>query len=429
MSKSQLTFRGIAPIYSPLSLQLGRDQFSKEFIQSLKAVNLQNSAAEESDSEALIWKGKLTHLGGQQSESRQYQSTENNSKDVRLMCWSPADDSHVVFHVFSNHIAIAEIELTIDLTELSAVTDETSTLVSELESQVQTLAKAKIETYTDDFIQDLKQVSSSLPKGVEYSEAKNAQSGDWVARTMVINDEQMTLEHIPEIIREWLKKTSRPQDAEDIIEGRKEYSMTWLNYVVKNAKAVGEDTNIQMMVLAQYYYVSQENCNSDLRGAIEAAYSGTKVKAVKRLAYTRTSCRLNQIAFYENIKFLNRPNRVLLEGILSGWQFHQLVENSERMIEICNARLQEEDNQKRERSTVMTDFLLVALSFFAVFELSLYLTEFSREMMSRPALDYNDSNSSFFLSIIAEIDADIMFSFGFGLTLVLILFYRYIKRN
>lgn len=429
MSKSQLTFRGIAPIYSPLSLQLGRDQFSREFIQSLKAVNLQHSTAEGSELKEFIWKGQLAHLGGQQSESRQYQSTENNSKDVRLMCWSPADDSNVVFHVFSNHIAIAEVELTIDYAELSALTDETSTLVTKLESQVQSVAKTIIETYTDDFIQDLKQVSSNLPQGFEYSEAKSAESGDWVARTMVINDEQISLEHIPEIIREWLKKTSRPQDAEDIIAGNKECSMTWLNYVVKNAKAVGEDANIQMMVLAQYYYVSQENCNSDLRGAIEAAYAGTKVRTVKRLAYTRTSCRLNQIAFYENIKFLNRPNRVLLENILSGWQFHQLVENSERMIEICNARLQEEDNQKRERSTVMTDFLLVALSFFAVFELSLYLTEFSREMMSRPALDYNDSNSSFFLSIIAEIDADIMFSFGFGLTLVLILFYRYIKRN
>ena len=114
---------------------------------------------------------------------------------------------------------------------------------------------------------------------------------------------------------------------------------------------------------------------------------------------------------------------------MKGWEYEQLVVNSERMIEVCNTQIQEEDNKKRERSTVMTDFLLVALSFFAVFELSLYLTEFSREMMSRPALDYNDNKSSFFLSVIAEIDADIMFSFGFGLTLVLILIYRYIKRH
>ena len=49
--------------------------------------------------------------------------------------------------------------------------------------------------------------------------------------------------------------------------------------------------------------------------------------------------------------------------------------------------------------------------------------------MSRPALDYNDSKSSLFLSVVAEIDADIMFSLGFGLTLLLIIVYRYIKRN
>lgn len=78
---------------------------------------------------------------------------------------------------------------------------------------------------------------------------------------------------------------------------------------------------------------------------------------------------------------------------------------------------------------MLTDLLLVTLSFFAVFELSLYLTEFSREMMSRPALDYNDENTSIFLRFIAEIDADVMFSLGFGLTLVLVLLYRHAKRR
>ena len=49
-------------------------------------------------------------------------------------------------------------------------------------------------------------------------------------------------------------------------------------------------------------------------------------------------------------------------------------------------------------------------------------------MMSRPALDYNDENTSFFLRYIAEIDADVMFSLGFGLTLVLVLLYRHAKK-
>lgn len=423
MSNTKITFRGIAPIHSPLSLQLGIDQFSKAFITAIKAVELTHVSK-------LRWQGRLQYLGGQQKEQRQYQSTKNNSKDVRLMCWSPLDNPNVMFHVFANNIAIAEIELTVDTAEFSEITDSIDTQVELIEERVQILAKEQIDSYVDAFIQDLKQLKSYLSSDFTFSETSVEESGDWVARTMLLTDEQLTQKNIPPLLTSWLKKTSRPQDAADMITGIKDYSMTWLNYAIKKAKAVGEDPHIQMMILAQYYYVSQENCNSALRGAIEAAYARVKkTKSNAVLANTRTACRLNQIAFFENIKFLNKPNRALLEDILNGWKFTQLVENSERMIEICNVRLQEEDNKKRERSTVMTDLLLVTLSFFTVFELSLYLTELSREMMSRPALDYNDSNSSFFLGFIAEIDADIMFSFGFGLTLLLIVVYRYIKKH
>jgi hypothetical protein len=434
MHNSQITFRAIAPIYSPLSLHLGVDQFSTAFIQTLKAVNLNATNDSAGEQRPLNWQGKIFHLGGEQNEDRQYQSTDKNSKDVRLMCWTPTSndtDSHdVMFHVFTNHIAVAEVAVTVDISALALLSNSTDELVSLIEEEVQRSAEEKIALCSDDFNQDLQKLKVFLPDDFVFSEVKPAESGTWVARTMMVNNEQLAQADFQRLLTSWLKKTSRPADAADMIAGRKNYSMTWLNYAVKDAKAIGEDAYIQMMVLSQYYYVSQENCNSALRGAIEVAYARNKKNKIdKVLATTRTACRLNQIAYFENIKFLNKPNRALLEDILNGWKFDQLVDNSERMIEICNARLQEEDNKKRERSTVMTDFLLVTLSFFAVFELSLYLTEFSREMMSRPALDYNDNKSSFFLGVIAEIDADIMFSFGFGLTLLLIIVYRYIKRS
>lgn len=430
MSNSLITFRGIAPIYSPLSLHLGVDQFSRSFTQALKAINLQTAVDQNGAQTPLDWQGQLFHLGGEQEETRQYQSTGKNSKDIRLMCWSPQDKSNIIFHVFTNHIAIAEVEFTLDVAALNEQAGSTDALIELIEDRVQHLAKAQVESYLDDFCHDLKQLKLHLSADFIYADANNVESGDWVARTMLVNDDLLKQQGMATLLTSWLKKTSRPQDAQDILENKKNYSMTWLNYVVKNPKPPGQDPNIQIMVLAQYYYVSQENSNSALRGAIEDAYSRSKKpKTDKVLASTRTACRLNQVTFYENIKFLNRPNRALLEDILNGWKFNQLVENSERMIEVCNARLQEEDNKRRERSTVMTDFLLVALSFFTVFELSLYLTEFSREMMSRPALDYNDSKSSLFLSVIAEVDADIMFSLGFGLTLLLIIVYRHIKRN
>ena len=108
------------------------------------------------------------------------------------------------------------------------------------------------------------------------AQASNVESGDWVARTMLVNDDLLKQQGIATLLTAWLKKTSRPQDAQDILVNKKDYSMTWLNYVVKNPMPPGQDPNIQIMVLAQYYYVAQENSNSALRGAIEEAYSQTK---------------------------------------------------------------------------------------------------------------------------------------------------------
>jgi hypothetical protein len=116
-----------------------------------------------------------------------------------------------------------------------------------------------------------------------------------------------------------------------------------------------------------------------------------------------------------------------VQDILQCWDFEQLTENGQRMIEICSSKIEDTENKKREKSSLMTDLLLVALSFFTVFELSLYLTELSREMMSRPALDFNDDSRSFMLQFIAGIDTDVMFGSGFVLTLLLFFAYKIIK--
>lgn len=446
MSHSNIRFRAIAPIYSPLNLRLGVDQFSTQFIAQLTELNSHSAVIEQKS-----WQGKFINFAGKPQNGAgsetdtspdtesQYQSIDVNSKEVRLMSWQPNEQSNLIFHVYPNNIAVVEVEVELDINQLIGDVSCNDKTVKLLEDEVQLLAKQKIRAHFDDFCQDLRQLKPKLSNDYIVSNEPCIAGISWVSRTMLLTGQELAQERNSNVLKAWLAKTNRPQDAADIIAGTKNYSFTWLNYALKNAKPVGQDPYLDIMALCQYYYVSQENCNTALRSAIEGAYVSTTVgdkekqsrkqPIEKMLARTRTACRLNKIVFYENIKYLTRPNRAFLKDILSGWEFDQLVENSERMIEVCDARLQEEDNKKRERSSIMTDYLLVALSFFAVFELSLYLTEFSREMMSRPALDYNDSKSSFFLSVIAEIDADIMFSFGFGLTLLLILVYRYLKRN
>ena len=166
MSNSQITFRAIAPIYSPLSLHLGVDQFAASFIESLKGINVDFVTELDQTQTPLNWQGKLLYLGGQQNEKRQYQSTDQNSKDVRLMCWTPAssdtDSGNVMFHVFTNHIAIAEVELAIDIKELTRPGDSVDVLVKLIEEQVQQLAQAKIDIHLNNFYQDLQQLKPLL---------------------------------------------------------------------------------------------------------------------------------------------------------------------------------------------------------------------------------------------------------------------------
>ena len=237
MSDSLITFRGIAPIYSPISLHLGVDQFSKAFTNVLNTIDLENCIQKNSDEISKDWHGKFFHFGGEQSEKRQYQSTKSNSKDVRLMCWTPADNTGVMFHVFSNNIAIVEVEISIDISEFTQSTNESEIDIELIEDSVQRLSKEKIDIYFNDFCDDLLQLESSLSDDFVYSTSIPEENVNWVARTMLLNDAQLVNDNIVSILTAWLKKTRRPQDATDIIAGDKGYSMTWLNYVVKTAKS------------------------------------------------------------------------------------------------------------------------------------------------------------------------------------------------
>jgi hypothetical protein len=250
----------------------------------------------------------------------------------------------------------------------------------------------------------------------------------WISRALLLKKTELASNQ--SLITNWLCETKHPQHAAQIIASEIDYSMTWLNYVLVNEEQhTGNDYRVEGMILAQYYYCAQDNCNNNLKQAIDNAYLDPKLqKAEKQLSASRVETRLHYIAYNEQLKYLTRNKRALLITILDDWGFEALVENGQRMVDVCSSKLQSVDIQRRERSTMMTDLLLVALSFFTVFELSLSLTEFSREVMSRPALDYNDETRSAILGAIANIDVDTMFSLGFGLTLVLIIIYRVMKR-
>ena len=359
-----------------------------------------------------------------------YESIESDVYDRRLMIWRFQDeDSAAVadFHVFPNSVAVVEIK----------VPPVPYSDPKTLEEQVQVISKGIINRGYQQLYQLLLKIAADLGHhnvmpvsalGIApYDEARGPYIL-WIARTLIFRKTQLNDDSRQKLITRWLAETARPADAKDIIEQKKSYSMTWLNYVLIENQSGSQQFRIDTMIIAQYYYAAQDLCNEQLKQAISNAYLKDRLNEVEtNLGESRAGARLLQIAFHEHIKHLTRAKRKALEEILASWDYDDLVENTQRMVDVCTAKLQETNHQKRERSSLLTDLLLVSLSFFAVFELCLFLTQFSREMMSRPALDYQDETSSFFLSRIAYVDADIMIVIGILMTTGLVLTYRFIK--
>jgi hypothetical protein len=387
MEALPISIRTIAPVYVPIELKTGVDRSSAEF----------------SAFTSLIHDQFEDDLSPMASEKRtEYESIDSDSWDNRLFTWSNKQlNPNLQIHVFPNNIGIAVLDITVDYSDN---------------------VKALEQASQDATIAAIKDIYSAFIESTTHKEAQIL----WVSRAILLRKPEIESQRIKTLITEWLKHTHRSKDAADIISGHKSFSLTWLNYVIINTEV--NDERIDAMILAQYYYAAQENCNKHLKQAIDSAYNGNKKNDAQTiLSRSRVTSRLHQVAFHDHLNYLTQSKRLILVNILECWNYEALSANGQRMIEICTSKIDETENKKRERSSLLTDLLLVALSFFTVFELSLYLTELSREMMSRPTLDYNDDSRSFMLQFIAEIDTDVMFGSGFFLTLLLVFVYKIIK--
>lgn len=405
MNSTQVSIRTISPIYVPIELKTGVDRSSPKYTDFQKLI--------DNKFESIIFPLLL-------NKAMEYESIEKDSWNHRLFIWKNSElEPNLEIHVFPNNIGIVLINHTIeyngDTKALEKTAQENSTIL--------------INSIYATFLERLHLVCAK--QHGDYFKFNETSADEalifWVSRAILINSQDLNTPLLQNLVKHWLAHTYRPEDAKDILTEELDYSMTWLNYVVVNLN-LEDDERIDSMILAQYYYAAQENCNKLLKQAIDSAYNASKTdEAQRKLSHSRVITRLHQVDYHDHLKYLTRTKRKILEDILDCWNFKELTDNGQRMIDVCSSKIDETESIKRERSSLLTDLLLVALSFFTVFELSLYLTELSREMMSRPALDFNDENRSFMLQFIAEIDTDVMFGSGFFLTLLLVFVYKIIK--
>jgi len=332
------------------------------------------------------------------------------------------------------------------LPEIYQLLDKDSELTLELFSQAQ--STSLISKYYRD---ELYPVLSDLPKAIQvnYLEVLGDFSGfndiketdgsnvdqPWSSRLLRLGLNER--EGNQSLIENWLAETPHPEHAKEILERDRMDSLVWLNYVVvddideKNQPLRHKsDYKLEAMGLAQYFYAVQHACNSNLYMAISDTYleSNTHV-AEDILAGVRATTRMHISDYHENCQYLTRDKKLLLENILAGWDYDQMVQNSERLIEVCSSKIKDIHATRSEKSSFYTDLILVAIGFISLFDLAITISEYSRTYTSNAALGYRDEQPSSFLSGVANMETDLLLLSSVVSIIVLFVVYYVAKRR
>ncbi|WP_415884308.1 hypothetical protein ACMXYR_06840 [Neptuniibacter sp. QD29_5] len=332
------------------------------------------------------------------------------------------------------------------LPEIYQLLDEDTELTLELFAQAQSTYLIS-KYYRDELYPALRDLPKTIQ--VSYLEALGDFSGfndiketdgsnvdqPWSSRLLRLDRSER--EGNESLIENWLAETPHPEHAKEILEQNRMDSLVWLNYVLvdeideKNKPLRHKsDYKLEAMGLAQYFYAVQHACNSNLYMAISDTYleSNTHV-AEDILAGVRATTRMHISDYHENCQYLTRDKKLLLENILAGWDYEQMVQNSERLIEVCSSKIKDIHATRSEKSSFYTDLILVAIGFISLFDLAITISEYSRTYTSNAALGYRDEQPSSFLSGVANMETDLLLLSSVVSIILLFVVYYVAKRR
>jgi hypothetical protein len=353
-----------------------------------------------------------------------FRELDHDGLDCRLFSLPIAcEDAAGRVHVYPDDIAVAEI--TFPEPELH------DDLADEVQRRSEELIGEFIAATLTPLCRELARAVGPRVLVFDAAAASNERDLRWCARTLVLADEELAQPDIQTFLRHWLAGTLRPEDADDILADptRHRITMRWLNYVLVEARPHDLDHAIETMCLAQYFYAAQELNNRQLYETISGTFASEDTRRREAvLARVRTRNRLHMVRFSVVRERLQRRKKALLDEILSAWEYDELLNNAERMLEICATRIADIQQRRSDRSSFYTDMILVAIGFIAIIDLTLSLSQYSREAMLRPALGYLDGGLSSILTAIAAVQTDWLLASGAVLTLLLLGIYLYVKK-
>ena len=401
----------ITPVHYPLSVRAGVNEFSAaygELVQRITALG-DGGVLHAPDWHCSAEEGDQTDQPG----STAYSDITRDDRDIRLGYWRgrSVDGFELTLHCFNSELAVVELVLEptpdIDAHALKEWAEEQTKLaISQFANRefariMATLREANID---------------NLQLREECSDLKCL----WVGSILNLSSEEVQHKNTQALLHQWLDATIRPEDAEDIINGRLRHSLRWLNYVIVAQEHQTDRQKVEAMILAQYFYAVQHYINRDLLADISDVFLEKNLKTSElKLQRVRARTQLHITTYYEARNHLVRAKKQWVEEILQAWDFKDLLENAQRMVDVCSTRINEINNKKRSLASILTDSLLALIGLFAILDLALQFVTYSREMVTSPTLNYYDEQTSGLLSVLATWNIDLFM--GVNLLIVVLL--------
>lgn len=362
----------------------------------------------------------------QSTEAKGYVDIAKDDVDIRLFILKKDFHwCHCRLHFFSQSVAV--VEIIFDDLKLTTKKD------------IETFANKETDTIIKDIypllFERCSEISESKPEFLcntskEKLDPPKPLHTYWTSRAILLSPEEIKSNENKNLVEDWLKDTLQPNDAVDIIQGSKTCSMTWVNYIFVGTNVHEFEIERDAMILAQYYCTAQEKINKKLLEHISDTDSKRNHSSIlKQLEGSRFNARMLQIQFNDHTNGISPKKSHLLGEILDHWKYKFLVENCHRMIEVCSSKIESSRNERKEKSSFYTDLILASIVFTSIFQLSLVLSEYSREYMVRPILDLHDKRVSWLLSLVASTSQDSILLGSVFCIIILFLVYLYAKKK
>jgi hypothetical protein len=238
------------------------------------------------------------------------------------------------------------------------------------------------------------------------------------------------------LLDHWLKDAIEEEKIKHIQSNSNAFSLDWLKYAFREDVENYEEL-WETMFLAQYYYSVIEVIIYNLKLIINESYKiNGKSKSISTLLGKNRIVLVNQkleaisetsylhIVEYKDVKkYLKRNRLEIFNQILDAWTFNDLIDNTQDLLSTVKDRVDLIYNKISTRNNFYTDILLTFIGFFAIIDLVLSFSQYSREYTADAMISSRGNDENSILYYLSTIPIDTFIGSGFFISIVLLVVY------